>query len=177
MANPSLDAAASSQHLFASLRSNANRTPSGTQLAEIPSSPGPQEHNSPTLSPSLRNLNTRNYSRNSAPTMSNPSAAVGDQSSNERTANLLNLLKFGAPTPPPQNTPQYASQQSNRAGFAGQDTHSVHGRGISASDLVGSFMGKSCTFSFPLRTASKTVSEKMISVTAYLFRTRSADIN
>lgn len=74
-------------------------------------------------------------SKNSTPA---PSA---DQLTGDRTANLLNLLKFGTPTnsaqPPLQN-----QSSSSRPGYGSPDTHSVHGRGISASDLVGSFMGK-----------------------------------
>ena len=74
-----------------------------------------------------------------------------DQSSADRTANLLNLLKFNQPsssapaTPPPQQamavprpTPTHAALQAAQS----PSTHSVHGRGISASDLVASFMGK-----------------------------------
>ncbi|KAL8952642.1 MAG: hypothetical protein Q9222_001448 [Ikaeria aurantiellina] len=75
--------------------------------------------------------------------MSNPSPAAGDPASTERTANLLNLLKFGTASASNQNISN--QQQTPRAGYAAADTHSVHGRGISASDLVGSFMGKSAS--------------------------------
>lgn len=72
--------------------------------------------------------------------MSNPSASAGDQASSERTANLLNLLKFGTSNATGQSVSQ--QPQTARSGHGGPDAHSVHGRGISASDLVGSFMGK-----------------------------------
>ncbi|KAL9034258.1 MAG: hypothetical protein Q9214_007126, partial [Letrouitia sp. 1 TL-2023] len=75
-------------------------------------------------------------SKNSTPA---PSA---DQLTGDRTANLLNLLKFGTPTNSAQSPLQNQSS-SSRPGYGSPDTHSVHGRGISASDLVGSFMGKS----------------------------------
>lgn len=75
-------------------------------------------------------------SKNSTPA---PSA---DQITGDRTANLLNLLKFGTPTNSAQSPLQNQSS-SSRPGYGSPDTHSVHGRGISASDLVGSFMGKS----------------------------------
>ncbi|CAL8579472.1 hypothetical protein XPA_005216 [Xanthoria parietina] len=66
---------------------------------------------------------------------------AGDPASTERTANLLSLLKFG-----PSTASTYATSQQQppaQSAHARPDTHSVHGRGISASDLVGSFMGKS----------------------------------
>ncbi|KAL9585821.1 MAG: hypothetical protein Q9212_001299 [Teloschistes hypoglaucus] len=76
--------------------------------------------------------------------MSHPTVSAGDQTSNERTTNLLNLLKFGASN---TTTGQSNSHQQTtaRPGMIVPDTHSVHGRGISASDLVGSFMGKPTT--------------------------------
>ncbi|KAL9614396.1 MAG: hypothetical protein Q9167_001126 [Letrouitia subvulpina] len=69
-------------------------------------------------------------------------APSADQLTGDRTANLLNLLKFGTPTNSAQSPLQNQSS-SSRPGYGSPDTHSVHGRGISASDLVGSFMGKS----------------------------------
>ena len=54
---------------------------------------------------------------------------------------LLNLLKFGPnPASPQSNPPQQAAAPS-RSDYPGPSTHSVHGRGISASDLVASFTG------------------------------------
>lgn len=71
--------------------------------------------------------------------MSNEPASAGDQASTDRTANLLNLLKFGTSKTAGQSAS--SQQQTVPPGYGVHDTHSVHGRGISASDLVGSFMG------------------------------------
>ena len=72
-----------------------------------------------------------------------------DPSSADRTANLLNLLKFNQPSSSiPATPPQQQSMASSRPGYArlqdaqSPSTHSVHGRGISASDLVASSMGR-----------------------------------
>ena len=77
-----------------------------------------------------------------------PSPA-GDRSSSDQTANLLNLLKFSTPAPSPRTSssqaPLAAPHISSSTFQTGPTTHSVHGRGISASDLVASFMGKSST--------------------------------
>lgn len=61
---------------------------------------------------------------------------------------LLNLLKFGSDTASPQASPKQQPAASLRPGYgsASASAHSVHGRGISASDLVASFTGgKSAT--------------------------------
>ena len=50
---------------------------------------------------------------------------------------LLNLLKFGSNTTSPQQQPASSSKPE----YGSASTHSVHGRGISASDLVASFTG------------------------------------
>ncbi len=54
---------------------------------------------------------------------------------------LLNLLKFGSNTASPQASPQHQSGAPPRPEYGSASTHSVHGRGISASDLVASFTG------------------------------------
>lgn len=59
---------------------------------------------------------------------------------------LLNLLKFGSNTASPQASPQQQPVAPSRPEYGSASTHSVHGRGISASDLVASFTsGKSAT--------------------------------
>ena len=62
---------------------------------------------------------------------------------------LLNLLKFGSNTASPQASPLQqpaAAVPAPRPEYASASTHSIHGRGISASDLVASFTGgKSAT--------------------------------
>lgn len=88
----------------------------------------------------------------SSPEMSqNPTtpALAADRPSSDQTASLLNLLKFSAPAPSSRGSsiqsPQAASHVSQSTFQASPTTHSVHGRGISASDLVASYMGKSPT--------------------------------
>ncbi|KAL9028298.1 MAG: hypothetical protein Q9196_003322 [Gyalolechia fulgens] len=152
--------------LFASLRPSGSRTSSAPHPPQAidessaqhirqplpfrPSaasgSPQPQAANQPFAIPSKSsplpsNLNARSFSQNA--TMSNPPASAGDPVSSERTTNLLNLLKFGT-----SNAIGHGPSQPShtaRSGQSGPDTHTVHGRGISASDLVGSFMGKSAS--------------------------------
>ena len=76
-------------------------------------------------------LNT-NPSLNSTPTRA-PGPPAAHSNSAQMTNPLLNLLKFGSNTTSPQQQP---------AGeYGSASTHSVHGRGISASDLVASFTG------------------------------------
>ena len=54
---------------------------------------------------------------------------------------LLNLLKFGSNTPSPQASSLQQPAASSRPEYGSASTHSIHGRGISASDLVASFTG------------------------------------
>ncbi len=161
------DPAADLQGLFASLRSNSsgknfaaskdaspgislNRKSYPFDLAGSLSSAQPLLESSPSaISPSNGpqsrvvpfNLNS---SRSATP------AAANDRSNVDRTTNLLNLLKFSTPNTPPTH-PQ---QHSGVTGVAGvtegnpqalASIHSLHSRGISASDLVASSMGKSST--------------------------------
>lgn len=59
---------------------------------------------------------------------------------------LLNLLKFGSNSASPQPSPQQQPTGPSNPEYGSASTHSVHGRGISASDLVASFTGgKSAT--------------------------------
>ena len=72
---------------------------------------------------------------------------IADQPKDDRTASLLNLLKFNntASSPQPQfhsqPSPSTTSRPSHANLAATTSAHSIHGRGISASDLVASFMG------------------------------------
>ncbi|KAL8812349.1 MAG: hypothetical protein Q9223_007315, partial [Gallowayella weberi] len=165
MASEGQDSSLSLQGLFASLRSTSNsRTTSVSRPAPQPieetsaqdtrhphpfhpstaanSSPQPQSTSIPsTLPSSATTTNPRNFNTNA--TMSKSPAFAPDPANTERTANLLNLLKFGPSTTSSQTTPQ--QPKPSRPAYGGLDVHSVHGRGISASDLVGSFMGKSTT--------------------------------
>ena len=64
----------------------------------------------------------------------------------QMTNPLLHLLKFGSNTSSQQASPQQQPAAASRPEYASASTHSVHGRGISASDLVASFTsGKSAT--------------------------------
>ena len=86
-----------------------------------------------------------NPSRNTTPARTQP--VPGAQSSSGQATNpLLNLLKFGSNPASPQASPQQQPANSSRPDHGSANTHSVHGRGISASDLVASFTGgKSAT--------------------------------
>ena len=73
-------------------------------------------------------------------TPTRPPASSGAQTSSAQMTNpLLSLLKFGSTTPSSQTTPQLPAGPPSRPEYGGSSTHSVHGRGISASDLVASF--------------------------------------
>lgn len=76
-------------------------------------------------------------------------AVSGDRPNVNLTTNLLSLLKFSAPTvssPTPSQHPSVSTAvpetTPHATPHAVPSTHSVHGRGISASDLVASYMGK-----------------------------------
>ncbi|KAL8773928.1 MAG: hypothetical protein Q9209_001358 [Squamulea sp. 1 TL-2023] len=159
MASTGQDSAASLQGFFASLRPSGSRTSSASypnprsldessaQGNHPPSaavtSPQPQAPSKPfTFDSSPSNANAHNFSQNAAMSHNSPASAA-DPATTERTANLLNLLKFGPSTVPGQAAPH--QQQATQSSHGGPDTYSVHGRGISASDLVGSFMGKSAS--------------------------------
>ena len=73
----------------------------------------------------------------SSPAIANAGTSPASAHTNTQT-NLLDLLKFA-----PASSPQATSQQSQisdppKPTHGSSDTHSVHGRGISASDLVAS---------------------------------------
>lgn len=68
-------------------------------------------------------------------------APAGDAST-DRTASLLNLLKFSQPVASPPPTTQQQPPSMLRPSYGSSSSHSIHGRGISASDLIGSSMGK-----------------------------------
>lgn len=86
-----------------------------------------------------------NVSRNANPTHT-PVPPATQSNSGQMTNPLLNLLKFGSNTASPQASPQQLSAAPSRPEYGSASTYSVHGRGISASDLVASFTrGKSAT--------------------------------
>ncbi len=163
MSNPTGDPPSNLQGLFASLRSTSRQSyqtdnrgdQSPAQSTNRQSydfnrssdSPQPYHHErqaSATMSPSFSPLNgsqSREFSGNMSKSKTGTPTPAGDAST-DRTASLLNLLKFSQPvaSPPPTAQPQPPSML--RPGYGSSSSHSVHGRGISASDLIGSSMGK-----------------------------------
>ena len=79
-----------------------------------------------------------------APTSSNPAPATPSRSSSADLINLLRQTTSNSPRPA-QQLPQSPSSGS-RGAFAAHKaplpTQNIHGRGVSSSDLVASFMGK-----------------------------------
>ena len=161
------------QNIFASLRSSSAKNYAASKdgspapaLSRQSNSSGFAGNSSPQLQ--IFNQNqpraiSPNFAAASNPLkplgfLSNPDTSQGstapapasDRPSSDQTASLLNLLKFSSTTaPPPRSStnqqPLVASQISSSTFQASPTTHSVHGRGISASDLVATFMGKSPT--------------------------------
>ena len=154
MSNSTADPASKLPGLFANLRANSDRAPanSSTDLpasshpfdfTALSSSPQTQVHSSRqqlTFTPSTSSFNIHQPS--DAADMSTPTkppASSGAQPGSTQVTNpLLSLLKFGSATSSPQTTPQLPTAPSSRAEYGSPSTHSVHGRGISASDLVAS---------------------------------------
>lgn len=81
-----------------------------------------------------------NVSRNTTPART-PVPPGTQSTSGQMTNPLLNLLKFGSNTAFPQASPQQQPAAPSRTEYGSASTHSIHGRGISASDLVASFTG------------------------------------
>lgn len=161
------------QNIFASLRSSSAKNYAASKdgspapaLSRQSNSSGFAGNSSPQLQ--IFNQNQpRAISPNLAPAsnalkplgfLANPDMSQGltapapatDRPSSDQTASLLNLLKFSSTTaPPPRSSttqqPLAAQNISSSTFQASPTTHSVHGRGISASDLVASFMGKTPT--------------------------------
>ena len=82
---------------------------------------------------------------------SNPGTPMS--SADPSPANLLNLLRFQSPASPSQPLPETSTAATAKPSYTQQShpsAHSVHGRGISASDLVASSMGKPPTPQIPI---------------------------
>ena len=169
------------QSLFANLRPSKSDSPSG-DIRPLNEDKYAQNHNTPHDG----SRSQRYYPFN--PTAPQPQPHVSMMSANnqsasatntkpysadsnaDRTASLLNLLKFNQPT---SNTEGSAAQQGNTVqqhgrvtslpasaavhGQHGQDTQNTHGHGISASDLVASFMSKSSSPAPRLNTTASPV--------------------
>ena len=154
MSTPTADPASKLPGLFANLRANSDQAPVSSSI-DAPasclfdftapsSSPETQIHTttqSRTFSPSSSSFNIhQSIDPANMSTPTRPPASSGAQSSSAQMTNpLLSLLKFGPTTPSPQTTPQLPAGPPSRPEYGGPSTHSVHGRGISASDLVASF--------------------------------------
>ena len=86
-----------------------------------------------------------NASRHNTPVRT-PAPPGPQPNPSQMTNPLLNLLKFGTNPASPQASPQQQPAAPSGQEYGSASTHSVHGRGISASDLVASFtVGKSAT--------------------------------
>lgn len=160
------------QTIFASLRSSSAKSyaakdgsPAPTVSRQSNSSGLPGTSTSPQLqifNSSQPRASTPSFSPSSNPLkpfglFSNPDmsqstttpVSAGDRSSSDQTTHLLKLLKFSTPAASPRGSstqqPLPTSHLSSNIYQASPTTHSVHGRGISASDLVASSMGKSPT--------------------------------
>ena len=81
-----------------------------------------------------------NASRTTTPSRT-PNPPGTQSSSGQMTNPLLNLLKFGSDSASPQASSHQQSSAPSKPEYGSASTHSVHGRGISASDLVASFTG------------------------------------
>ena len=155
------------QSLFANLRASQNDSTS-TDTRPLNEEKYAQNHNAPHLASQPQRLYSfdtsapRPQSHLSMMSANNRSASATNtkpysaESNADRTANLLNLLKFNQPASSAEGSA--AAQQGNTTqqhervtslpasaaghGQRAQENSSVHGRGISASDLVASFMGK-----------------------------------
>lgn len=153
--------------LFANLRANHGQTAphqSSATATPTPASPQPmsqpQPHSQTSHQPGIMSpdfssafvppqsrastVNT-NPSRNTTPGRT-PVLPGPQSNSGQMTNPLLNLLKFGSNSVSPQSSPQQQPTGSSKPEYGSASTHSIHGRGISASDLVASFTGgKSAT--------------------------------
>ena len=154
------DAASNLPGLFANLRADSNSGPPTAHqspgqstdrqsypfgFATAPTSPNTQTHEarqsgitSPAFSSALNRPQSRgstinaNMSRHTTPALTPaPSGNTG-----QMTNPLLNLLKFGSHTDSPPAFPQQQPSSASRPEYGSPSMHSVHGRGISASDLV-----------------------------------------
>lgn len=128
------------QELFARLNgqssagSSGNQASAGYQQPSVsspifsPSPNGPQPHHaSAIISPNMSAANT-------------PGPEQPQPTAQQQSAQLLNLLRFNSqPSAPQHSIPPHRRAQNNSQAA---DSPGSHGRQVSASDLVASFMGK-----------------------------------
>ena len=150
--------------LFANLRAGSSKGQPASQ--QNPGHQGTDRHSYPfgvkAASPQTQHLNTfqsgitsPGLSSDLPPSHSRESAVDVDLSrhttpartpgppgaAGQMTNPLLNLLKFGSQADSPQVSPLPQPLASSRPEHGGASTLNIHGRGISASDLVANFMG------------------------------------
>lgn len=135
------------QELFARLKSPSN--PASSPGASTSSAHANTYHHptvsSPVFSPQPQGPQPHHPSAIVSPNTSAMGTPQPDASSSDRTASLLNLLKFNQPSAAsPQAHDTGAERRPSNNTFQ-QESHPqqpTHSRGISASDLVASFMRK-----------------------------------
>lgn len=193
MASSGGDPAANLQDLFASLRPSMSRNSHASQRTDVNTTPPVQASDNlqhqPAYPPSSLtsqppqsfiteprrsdfaspDINARSNDHSFLTNESVMKSNSAEEPANiDRTANLLNLLKFSTPSSTlqpqqqsqqslarsrPQTIPQQTTSAATRPSYgdmsATPSTHSIHGRGISASDLVASLKGKQHTTTSP----------------------------
>lgn len=136
------------QELFARLKSPSNSasSPGASQSSANANTAYHQPTvSSPVFSPQPGGPPPHHQSAIISPNPSAMGTPAPDPSSSDRTASLLNLLKFNQPTaasPQPQDTGAERRPSNNVFQHEHQPQQPTHSRGISASDLVASFMRK-----------------------------------
>ena len=140
MANSGADPASDLQGLFSSLRSNNAKSYASPQSRPVEPRPSTNVISSPALSPSFNTPQSHDYA-NMRKTLS--TASISEQSNAERTASLLNLLKFSAPTSSGQATPQHQSVPASRPPYGTGQSQASSNQNV--HNLVASFLDKPST--------------------------------
>ncbi|OJD29207.1 wd40 yvtn repeat-like-containing domain [Diplodia corticola] len=136
------------QELFARLKSPSNpaSSPGASQSSANANTYHQPTVSSPIFSPQPGGPPPHHQSAIVSPNTSAMGTPAPDPSSTDRTASLLNLLKFNQPSAPsPQNYDTGAERRPSNNTFQHPEhppPQPAHSRGVSASDLVASFMRK-----------------------------------
>ncbi|KAL0259170.1 hypothetical protein SLS55_006675 [Diplodia seriata] len=136
------------QELFARLKSPSNpaSSPGASQTTANANTYHQPTVSSPIFSPQPGGPQPHHTSAIVSPNTSAMGTPTPDHSSSDRTASLLNLLKFNQPSAPsPQNYDTGAERRPSNNTFQHPEhppQQPTHSRGVSASDLVASFMRK-----------------------------------
>ncbi|OCK77962.1 hypothetical protein K432DRAFT_303017 [Lepidopterella palustris CBS 459.81] len=125
------------QELFARLNSQSVTSPGASGKHSIYRQPSVS---SPILSPTPMGPQPHHSSAVISPNTSSTNTPAPEQnSSSDRTANLLNLLRFNQPSGVPQKSLS-DRRPSHHQNLQTAETSGVHARTISANDLVATFM-------------------------------------